>query len=522
MKRGVLVSETMTEDSVWYLARDGKQHGPLSHVEMAKLVELGHLRQTDLVWRPGLADWRPAPTVFDMSPPAAPAPQPVVTSPAASAPAPAPMAAAPKPQPSFANLSSKPEPAAAAPARFEFAQPQLEQSAPASAQTWPSAPEPQSMAFDTGAFRPSPSASGFGTQAGTSEPASEPFRPEPFHIEPTFGDTPPAKKSRGVVVALGLILAIGGVSAAGYTYRDTIQALLQGAGAPPAGDIPVVEAPPAGTTSTPVTVAAQTTPTAGEATAPAPEAPPVAAPPTAPVMAAVEPQPATPQALPGAAVTSDPNAIDTALQSSPFWSYAKTEFPQWYADRLRDVGDLKAANQTDAAIDRKLVEQIVVLRRQNASKALAASPERLKEIAETFVANLGAMQSQSVDACYEFIEKGEMTPAAAALVQKPTEGAPLHAQMRAVFAAVVDGQKNPITRSAPQPEDYNLLAAELGTIGWSQADIQLFADPKALAAAPRDRVCKMVKDWFSAHLAVKNNPARERLLHETLRLVIAG
>jgi hypothetical protein len=115
-----------------------------------------------------------------------------------------------------------------------------------------------------------------------------------------------------------------------------------------------------------------------------------------------------------------------------------------------------------------------------------------------------------------------MTPAAAALVQKPAEGAPLHAQMRAVLAAVVEGQKNPVTRSAPQPEDYNLLAAELGTIGWSQADIQLFADPKALAAAPRDRVCKMVKDWFSAHLAVKDEPARERLLHETLRLVIAG
>jgi hypothetical protein len=32
----------------------------------------------------------------------------------------------------------------------------------------------------------------------------------------------------------------------------------------------------------------------------------------------------------------------------------------------------------------------------------------------------------------------------------------------------------------------------------------------------------MVKDWFSAHLAVKDDAARERLLFETLRLVIAG
>ena len=80
----------------------------------------------------------------------------------------------------------------------------------------------------------------------------------------------------------------------------------------------------------------------------------------------------------------------------------------------------------------------------------------------------------------------------------------------------------PAKRSAPQTTHYNLLATELGAIGWSQADIQLFADPKALSEAPRDRVCKMVGDWFSAHLAVKDEGARERLLYETLRLVIAG
>jgi hypothetical protein len=32
----------------------------------------------------------------------------------------------------------------------------------------------------------------------------------------------------------------------------------------------------------------------------------------------------------------------------------------------------------------------------------------------------------------------------------------------------------------------------------------------------------MVRDWFSAHLAVKDAGARERLLFETLRPVVAG
>ena len=509
------MTETMTEDNVWYLARDGKQHGPLSHVEMTKLVELGHLRPTDLVWRPGFSDWRPAPTVFDMSPPAPPAPQPVAAEPLAPQPqpAPAPAVVTPKAQPSFADLAARSRPAAApaaaeAPARFEFPNQQRDTFEQNQSQPQAAAPEPHPMSFDTGAFRPSASGDRFGAPAAEGDPA-----PEPFRMEPIFEDAQPAKKGRGVAVAVGLLLAIGGVSAAGYTYRDTIMAAIQGKGSNPAADLPVVEAPPPGTNGQAVSAPEPAPPAATEI---------AVQPDQAPQTAAVEPQPAPAAPLPGVTVTPEPNAIETSLQASPFWSYAKTEFPQWYADRIRDIGDMKAANQPDADINRKLVEQIVVLRRQNASKALAASPARLKDIAETFVANLGAMQSQSVDACYEFIEKGEMTPAAAALVQKPAEGAPLHAQLRAVFAAVVDGQNSPVTRTAPQAEDYNLLAAELGTIGWSQADIQLFADPKALAAAPRDRVCKMVKDWFSAHLAVKDEPARERLLHETLRLVIAG
>ncbi len=48
----------------WYLARDGQQFGPISDAEMAKFVELGHLKATDLLWREGFPDWRPAMMVF--------------------------------------------------------------------------------------------------------------------------------------------------------------------------------------------------------------------------------------------------------------------------------------------------------------------------------------------------------------------------------------------------------------------------------------------------------------------------
>ncbi len=497
------MTETTSDDIVWYLARDGKQHGPLTAVEMSKLRELGHLRATDLVWRPGFTDWKPAPTVFDLSPPAPPAPKPPPPEPVMAETSPSASAPAARPQPSFAGMSAKP--AATSPARFDFS-PRPEPVAE-TVHTEPTPREPQPASFDATPFRPANTSSQFGTPADSTEPA-----PEPFRMEPMFDEAKPVKQGRGVGVALGLLLVVGGLSAAGYVYRDTIKSAIQGAGAKQS-ELPVVQAPP------PAATPAAPEPPPAAATAPSPEATPVVV--TATPDAQTPPA-AAPSAVTNAAATPDANPIEAALQPSPFWSYAKTEFPQWYADRMREVAEMKASNQPDSAIDRKLVEAIVVMRRQNASKALAASPARLKDIAETFVANLGALQTQSVDACYEFIEKGEMTPAAAALVQKPVEGAPLHAQLRAVFAAVVEGQQSPVARAAPQATDYNLLAAELGTIGWSQADIQLFADPKALAAAPRDRVCKMVKDWFTAHLAVKDEPARERLLHETLRLVIAS
>lgn len=54
-------------ESIWYLARDGQQFGPLSEPEMNKFNELGHLQATDLVWRKGFVDWRPAGEVFEIA-----------------------------------------------------------------------------------------------------------------------------------------------------------------------------------------------------------------------------------------------------------------------------------------------------------------------------------------------------------------------------------------------------------------------------------------------------------------------
>src|SRR5512134_59799 len=68
---------TGTETDIqWYIAREGKQHGPLSDAELRMFVAGGHLQPADLVWRPGFADWRQAGSVFSLKPAPAALPAP--------------------------------------------------------------------------------------------------------------------------------------------------------------------------------------------------------------------------------------------------------------------------------------------------------------------------------------------------------------------------------------------------------------------------------------------------------------
>lgn len=41
----------------WHIARAGATEGPYSDEELGRLVETGHLKPDDLVWKPGLVRW---------------------------------------------------------------------------------------------------------------------------------------------------------------------------------------------------------------------------------------------------------------------------------------------------------------------------------------------------------------------------------------------------------------------------------------------------------------------------------
>lgn len=403
----------------WYIAREGKQHGPLSEAEMRTFVAQGHLKPTDLIWRQGFADWRPAPAVFAFNSPEG-APQPPATT---------------------GQPSGQPEPRE--PARVP------------------------------------------------SQNVERSFEPDRIRAAKVSPEGEPRRLGRVLGVAMVVLLLAG----AGTWY------FMQQGGVPGIGVTEIADGTSEAETSVSETTTAAIAPVeTPQATPPAPEA----------------------STIPPEVIAQSAQVLDAQFQQIGLWSLVKREFPDWYGERLNEVAKLSAEKQPQGAITKHMAEAIVALRRKHADKALAASTEKLKNVAAAFLANLKSLSQQSPRACYGFISKGETAPVVLELWTSPEKGATVHAQAAAIFEAIAEGRKAPTTHAPAGKSDYEVLVKQLAKLGWKETDLQVFSNPKALANQPPRRVCQMVQDWFVAHLAVEDQPTQERLLVETLKPVVSG
>ena len=488
----------------WYLARDGKQHGPVNDTEMRKIVELGHLRPTDLVWRQGFAEWTqagvafPAPTPRPAAPPAAPpVQQPKASQPPApraptAAPTPAPARPAPEPQrdlrPTAPTFDARPQRAPSpggggqqpiagpAPAPINPLSPAARMQAPQQFQPHPH-PQPMQPARTGEPQRWQPGQPG--PAGGMAPPPGQPA-PRPLPVPPVDGPAlddaeEPRRKRRFPWKSLAALIVLGALGGGGYALhksgRLSLSALpfISGSGASTA------RAPKDGLKESP---------------------------------------------LKSFAGTSE--EVDSSFQKAALWQLIKREFPDWYKERLQDTVRLRSEKKDDAAIAGHLTQALIDLRRRNVDAALAASPERLKFVAAAFVENLSRLAKHSTDACYGFISQGESSPVIIELMRSSDHTAALQTQFTAIFEAIAEGRKTPKAHAQPKREDYDVLAAQLAQRGWSPADLQVFSDARALSRAKPERVCQMVQDWFAAQLAVKDEAVQIRLLVEALKPVVAG
>jgi GYF domain 2 len=225
---------------------------------------------------------------------------------------------------------------------------------------------------------------------------------------------------------------------------------------------------------------------------------------------------------PLAGLKGDAQTIDAAMQAAAVWRLVKREFPDWYAQRLKEIAAMSSSGKDDAAIGQHLARALVTLRRQQVDNALAAQVSSLKRVAAAFLENIERLRKTGTDACYSFISQGEPSPTIVGLLQGSEHVVSLQTQMVAIVEAISDGRRSPRVYAPPRQTDYDLLAADLGKRGWTKADLQLFSDERALARAAPDKVCQLVHDWFAAQLAISDSEIQQRLLVDSLRPVVAG
>jgi hypothetical protein len=461
----------MSEDNnetQWFIARDGKQHGPLNDIEMRTFVAHNYLRATDLIWRPGMSEWLVATLVF-----------PHVFQPATD---PASIAAT-----------------AAEPAR------------PAAS---------QHVAQNAAAARPS----------AYPEADHVPVYDRTDFAYPGEADARPRAKKR-LVIAAATLAVLGGGAFAVTAFKEPLSAILAEVTGGDQTDDTVtinadVRAPASDGDAPPMTASADTSPSAAAQPIDDSFIPGIAVslPPepssdglTEFQTAALPPEPAvqTPPSIDG-------SKIDAQLQKIPAWASIKSQFPDWYTGHIAAAETLAAEQRPQSEIAQHLAQGLVTLRRQHADQALAASPAKLEKVAVAFLDNLSSLRTQSVSACYGFISKGEASPAVVQLMETPEAATTFHAQISAIFDAISEGAQAPHQKEAAVKADYDLLIKELGKLGWKEEDLQVFSNPRLLSQREPDEVCKMVQDWFVAHLAVEDQNARNRLLFETLKPVVSG
>ncbi len=512
----------------WYLGRDGQQFGPLTDVELRKLAEMRHLRPGDLVWRDGMKEWRPALTMFPPAQPSSPPPPPQPQqqhAPHPHQPAPLQQQLRPQSPPNVAPFSPRP----------------LVTAPPPPPRQPPDAPnqghfvraEPPPRAAGIGDLRMDPRAAPASMAQPHSQPHPQPHpmsapkrqAPPPEPVDDAFDDTrddedeAPPRRSRVKRAAILLFFLSTLSAAAWYAYPHRAQIMNFVVKLAPTGPGPKSssDTAPSSTAVKTQDVALNSTPAA-----PAP-APTVAAP--APPATTTAPKPHDTAALavsPLTAAGATPDAADATFQRAALWRVLKREFPEWYALQLKQAVELEQQKKDPAQVASQMAQSLAALRRQYASQALQASPNRLVAIAQAFVENLAHLKKHSTEACYGYIAQGETNPVIVTLMRSPEHTPHLQGHAATIFEAIAEGRKAPRAHIPPKQSDFDALVAELTSRGWSQADLQLFSDDKALARSPQDKVCKMVHQWFEAQLALKDHEARQRLLADTLRPIVQG
>lgn len=336
-------------------------------------------------------------------------------------------------------------------------------------------------------------------QAYAPQQAESPAKQQgDFDDDDFYDDFDSEPKRRPLLAAVLALMVLGVIGAGGwfaYTNQATLIKVINDLTAEGTGDPAVVAAP-----KEPARSAAETAAEKVASAAPA------------------SVQPASIQTI----NATDPASPGVGFFKGKAWQAFARQYPNWVKDQETAVEKMRTEGRSKDEILAFVINAIVKWRRKNADNIMKASPDHLRSLAKSFVANLKFLVEQDVQACYGFISKGELSPAVMPYYGNDAQADVLGSQTEAIIAAAKNSNLATTTYEAPSPPDFNKLAQLLIQRGWSEDDLKMFSDPTALSSAPADKVCKLVTEWFDTQLQMAPSEQQMRLLATSLQPVVRG
>ena len=498
--------ETAPSRTEWYLARDGQQYGPITYAEMEKLIELGHLHENDLVWRQGLDEWQPASfaateiehiraaeeaTDTTASPlgstaigaASETAPQTDDGNTAPSGPDPHQTSATTAATSGEVSAPDQHRPQSAQPTQPDATSSGTNQYAAPDWQTQPTghpANHARTYADQRMSGRAGPAARHADMRSAGRDFDEPDFEDDDDDDDDLFDERETARRSSWIGRTVAAALVLGVVGGGGWLAYENREQLMTLAGLQQtSGTAPIVSANDQGVRT-------------------------------------LAPQ--------DVALKDDANdTVKIPLLETPLWTAITEAFPVWAEQRRDSAMQLQREGVDAAEIQRRLTIEIAKLRRKYGRSALAAQPDVLMGIAKAFLANLEQLTERDVKACYDFIRRGETSASILKLLQDGDKvSGPIQQQLKLVIEASISGRQDPASHPPPLQKDYQLISAELTKMGWSSAEMEMFSDRRKLSQADPATVCKLVTDWFRAHLRLSDPETQTRLLVQSLRPVVEG
>ena len=224
--------------------------------------------------------------------------------------------------------------------------------------------------------------------------------------------------------------------------------------------------------------------------------------------------PAKGKAAPLGLVASNPEAIDASFQRTMLWSVVKREFPDWYGERLKETAKPTTDNKPEDAIAKHLVEALVAL---GARMPIMRSPRARRSSRPSPAPSWRTSRSSTRE--HDRLLQLHLAAGSRAGRHRTAAAAGARSRSRRRSRRLRgDCRRAASADAARRTEEDGLRRARRPA---HQARLEP-GRPAALRRSARAcphqplRVCKMVQDWFSAHIAITDLEAQERLPWETL------